>query len=56
MRLGLARLPPGSLVAPAKDEPESPAEEESADEELPPEEMAGAQAAPSASKSAMTRP
>jgi len=57
MRLGLARLPPGSLEAPAKDEPaESPADEESADEELPSDEMAGAQAVPAASKSAMTRP
>ena len=57
MRLGLARLPPGALEAPAKDEPaESPADEESADEELPSDELAGAPAAPAASQSAMTRP
>ncbi|HYO52154.1 penicillin-binding transpeptidase domain-containing protein [Archangium sp.] len=46
MRLGLARLPPGSLVTPAKDEAaepqeEAPAEEESSDEELSTEEVAG---------------
>jgi penicillin-binding protein A len=48
MRLGLARLPPGSLVAPAKEEPpepqeDSPADEESSEEEASPaQEVAGA--------------
>ncbi|WPB81442.1 penicillin-binding transpeptidase domain-containing protein [Archangium violaceum] len=57
MRLGLARLPPGSLVAPAKDEEpqeQAPAEEES-EEELSSEPVAGTPAEPG-SKSAMTRP
>jgi peptidoglycan glycosyltransferase len=59
MRLGLARLPPGSL-APAKEEPaesqEAPADEESSEEEGPAEEMAGTPAAPPSVKAAMTRP
>ncbi|WNG37851.1 penicillin-binding protein [Archangium violaceum] len=61
MRLGLARLPPGSLT-PAKDEAtpaeEIPAEEESSDEELPAEEVAGPPATPTApgAKAAMTGP
>ncbi|MCY1077438.1 penicillin-binding transpeptidase domain-containing protein [Archangium lansingense] len=60
MRLGLARLPPGALEAPAKDEAtepqdEAPAEEESVDEALSTQEVVGAPAAPD-SKAAMTRP
>ncbi|PTL75898.1 penicillin-binding transpeptidase domain-containing protein [Vitiosangium sp. GDMCC 1.1324] len=59
MRLGLARLPPGSL-APVKDEAtppveESPAEEESSEEEPSSEEVAGTPAAPG-TKAAMTQP
>ena len=60
MRLGLARLPPGSLVAPAKDEPEPQdealeEEDESSDEELSSAPVAGARTAPG-TKAAMTRP
>jgi membrane peptidoglycan carboxypeptidase len=57
MRLGLARLPPGSL-APAKDEEpqeQAPADEESEEEEASSEPVAGAHATPG-SKAAMTRP
>jgi membrane peptidoglycan carboxypeptidase len=55
MRLGLARLPPGSLEAPAKDEPaKSPADEES-EEDLSTDELAGAAQGAPGSKSAMTR-
>ncbi|QRN93647.1 penicillin-binding protein [Archangium violaceum] len=62
MRLGLARLPPGSL-APAKEDPsapheEEPTEEEPSDEETPVEEVAGSPAphAPAATKTATTGP
>jgi membrane peptidoglycan carboxypeptidase len=61
MRLGLARLPPGSL-APAKEEPstpqeEDPAEEESSEDETPAAEVAGSPASHAATaKTAATRP
>lgn len=58
MRLGIARLPPGS-VAPAKDEAtpaeETPADEESSEEE-PAEEVVGTPSATPGTKAAMTRP
>ncbi len=43
MRLGLARLPPGSLVVPAKEEPPEPQEEMPSDEESSEEESSPAQ-------------
>jgi membrane peptidoglycan carboxypeptidase len=60
MRLGLARLPPGALVAPTHESPESPEEapsdeESSESEELPAEELAGRARAPNA-KAATTGP
>jgi membrane peptidoglycan carboxypeptidase len=61
MRLGLARLPPGSLGAPAHEVPEAPEQAPAdeapsdSDEELPAEELAGPSAAPT-TRAATTGP